>query len=123
MINRISIIGGDLRIVKLVEMLIEEGAEVFTYGLENGDILEENKCSNLQEAIDKSEIILGPIPFSSNGKTINTPFSNEKISVTDFLDKLSGKTLLAGGIKQEIYDICLEKNIKVIYKLKEKRRG
>ena len=34
MISKISIIGGDLRIAKLAEMLIDEGVEVFTYGLE-----------------------------------------------------------------------------------------
>jgi len=118
MINKISIIGGDLRIVKLVDMLIEEGVEVFTYGLEESDIEDENKYNSLKEAIEQSDIILGPIPFSSNSETINTPFSNEKIAISDFLDNMSGKTLIAGGVKQEIYDICLEKNIKVIDILK-----
>lgn len=118
MINKISIIGGDLRIVKLVEMLTDEGVEVYTYGLEKSDLLEENKCKNLKEAIDKSDIVLGPLPFSSNGTTINTPFSNEKILISELLDNMLGKTLLAGGIKQEIFDICLAKDIKVIDILK-----
>lgn len=118
MINKISIIGGDLRLVKLVEMLIEEGAQVFTYALENSDIEEENRCKSLKEAAEKSDIILGPIPFSSNGETINAPFSNEKISVEDFLENISGKVLIAGNIKQELYEKCLENNIKVIDILK-----
>lgn len=118
MINKISIIGGDFRIVKLAEMLIEEGVEVFTYGLEDTEILDNNKCKSLEEAIEKSEVVLGPIPFSSNGKIINAPFSHQKISVEEFLDKVSGKTLIAGSIKQEVYDICSEKNIKVIDILK-----
>lgn len=114
MINKISIIGGDLRIVKLAEMLIEEGVEVFSYGLENADISELNKCENIKEVTEKAEIVLGPIPFSSNGKTINTPFGNNKILVEDLMDNLSGKILIAGAIKQDIYDIASEKNIKVI---------
>lgn len=118
MINKISIIGGDLRIVKLTEMLIEEGVEVFSYGLEKAEITDLNYCENLEQAINKSEIILGPIPFSSNGKTINTPFGNNKIAVEEFLNNLSGKTLIAGGIKQDIYDIASENNIKVIDILK-----
>jgi len=118
MINKISILGGDLRIVKLAEMLIEEGVEVFSYGLENADVLDMNKCNNLQDAIENSDIVLGPIPFSSNGKTINTPFSDNKILVTELLNGLAGKTLIAGGIKQDIYDIAAEKNIKVIDILK-----
>ena len=55
MINKISIVGGDLRIVKLAEMLVEEGAEVFTYALENADMQEEvNKCNTLEETIKKA---------------------------------------------------------------------
>lgn len=118
MINKISIIGGDLRIVKLTEMLVEEGVEVFAYGLEKAEITDLNYCENLEQAINKSEIILGPIPFSSNGKTINTPFGNNKIAVEEFLNNISGKILIAGGIKQDIYDIASENNIKVIDILK-----
>lgn len=118
MINKISIIGGDLRIVKLAEMLVEEGVEVFTYGLENSELLDENKAKTLREATEKSDIVLGPIPFSSNGKTINTPFSNNKTLLSDFMDRLSGKTLIAGSIRQEIYEIASEKNVKVIDILK-----
>lgn len=118
MINKISIIGGDLRIVKLAEMLIDEGVEVFTYGLENSELTEEIKCKDLNDAVSKSDVILGPIPFSSNGKTINTPFSNKKVSVEEFLESISGKTLLAGQFKQEVYDIAHDRGIKLIDILK-----
>ena len=40
MINKIAIIGGDLRIVKLSEMLVNEGAQVHTFGLENVENIE-----------------------------------------------------------------------------------
>ena len=43
MIHKLSIIGGDLRIIKLAEMLIEEGVEIFSYGLEKADVKELNK--------------------------------------------------------------------------------
>ena len=114
MINKISIIGGDLRIAKLAEMLVDEGVEVFTYALENSDIEEDIKCKDLMETINKSEIILGPIPFSSNGKTINTPFSNKKVLVEEFLNSMNEKTLIAGHFKQEVYELAKEKNIKLI---------
>ena len=114
MINKISIIGGDLRIVKLAEMLVDEGVEVFTYGLENSELSEEIKCENLIDAISKSDVILGPIPFSSNGKTINTPFSNKKLTVEEFLNTIPGKTLLAGQFKQDVYDIAHDNGIKLI---------
>lgn len=118
MINKISIIGGDLRIAKLAEMLIDEGVEVYTYGLENSELSEEIKLKDLNETISKSDVILGPIPFSSNGKTINTPFSNKKILVEEFLKAVSGKTLIAGQFKQDMYEIAKENNIKLIDMLK-----
>lgn len=118
MINKISIIGGDLRIEKLAEMLIDEGVEVYTYGLENSELSEEIKFKDLNETISKSDVILGPIPFSSNGKTINTPFSNKKILVEEFLKAVSGKTLIAGQFKQDICETAKENNIKLIDILK-----
>lgn len=118
MINKISIIGGDLRIVKLAEMLIEEGVEVFSYGLEKAEVSDLNKCESLENAVNKSDIILGPIPFSSNGKTINMPFSDKKVSVEEILNSVSGKTLIVGSIKQDIYELASEKNIKIIDILK-----
>lgn len=119
MINKISIVGGDLRIVKLAEMLVEEGAEVFTYALENADMQGDvNKCNSLEETIEKADIVLGPIPFSSNNKLINSPFSDEKIDVENLLNMLSGKTLIAGSIKPDVLDLAKEKNIKTIDILK-----
>ena len=114
MINKIAIIGGDLRIVKLSEMLVNEGAQVYTYGLENADNIETKKCKSLEEAISSADIILGPIPFSSNGNTINSPFSKEKIKVQDIMDLSKGKILIAGSIKQDIYELANSMNVKVI---------
>lgn len=119
MINKISIVGGDLRIVKLAEMLVEEGAEVFTYALENADMQEDvNKCNTLEETIEKADIVLGPIPFSSNNKFINSPFSDKKIEVESLLKMLSGKTLIAGSIKTDVLDMAKENNVKIIDILK-----
>ena len=114
MISKISIVGGDLRIVKLSEMLINEGAQVYTYGLEEADDVETKKCDSLDQTVNFSDIIIGPIPFSSNGETINTPFSKEKIKVKDLFEKINGKILIAGSIRQEIYDLANSLNIKVI---------
>lgn len=118
MINKISIIGGDLRLVKLSEMLVNEGAEVFTYGLEQADNVETQKCKSVKETIEKANIIIGPIPFSSNGETINTPFSKEKISVEDLIKSLKGKILIAGSIKPEVYNLASGNDVKVIDILK-----
>ena len=61
MINRISMIGGDLRIIKLAEMLLEEGAQIFSYGLEKADVKDLNKGEDLQTVINQSNIILAMV--------------------------------------------------------------
>lgn len=118
MIKKVSIIGGDLRIVKLSEMLVEEGAEVFTYGLEMADNVETKKCKSLQEAVSLADIIIGPIPLTSNGETINSPFSKEKINVKDLMELLTNKIFIAGSIKSDIYHLAEENNIQIIDILK-----
>ena len=114
MINKIALIGGDLRIVKLSEMLVNEGAQVYTYGLENADNIETKKCESLEEAIEFVDVILGPIPFSSNGDVINSPFSKEKIKVQDIINLARGKILIAGSIKPEVYEQANDLQVKVV---------
>ena len=45
MIKQIAIVGGDLRIVKLSEMLLAEGAEVYTYALEEAETEDMFSCT------------------------------------------------------------------------------
>lgn len=112
MIKNIAVIGGDLRIVKLVEMLEKENYVISTYGLENAKDIT-TKCNSIEECIKYADIVLGPLPLSSNGEYINTPFSENKIAIDDLLNNIEGKTFIAGSIKQEVYDKINGKNITV----------
>lgn len=104
----IGVVGGDLRIIKLVEMLIEDGYKVFTYALENSEELLNiegvEMCPTIDEAVKHSKVVIGPIPLSSDRKNISTPFGRNKLSIEDFLVALKGKYLIAGniGIKEEL---------------------
>lgn len=112
MIKKISVIGGDLRIVKLVEMLQKDGYEVFTYGLEKNSDNISIKCKDLKECIEKGEIVIGPLPLSNN-EYVNTPFSNEKITIKELIDNLGEKILIAGAIKPDVYELVTD-NAKII---------
>lgn len=113
MIKTIAVVGGDLRIIKLVGMLEKEDFIVKTYGLEKSPEISK-KCDNLDECIKDADIVLGPLPLSSNGENINTPFSDNKVSIDELLNALEGKTFIAGSIKQEVYDKANERNITII---------
>ncbi len=118
----ISVVGGDLRIVKLVEMLIEDNYTVYTYGLEySEELLKLDKvemCPTLEEAVKDAKAVVGPIPLSSDRKNLSMPFSNIKLPIEDFIACLDGKTLIAGNITEPIRNDLDEKSIVYIDLLK-----
>ena len=112
------ILGGDLRNIKLAEMLTNENNKVLSYGLEKSEEIQENrlidKIPNLQSAMEKVDIIVAPTPFSSNGETINSPYAKEEIKIEQLFKSNKQKILIAGGIKERIKEQLEEKYLKVI---------
>ena len=118
--KKITIIGGDLRIAKLAELLAEDGFLIKTFALDKAENLNKletiKKCSSMEEAIEGAELVIGPIPLSSNGKDINTPFSDTCITVEELFSKLDGKKVIVGNLKEfsEEYIIVDDKKIEKI---------
>lgn len=115
--KKISVIGGDLRIVKLVEMLTKDGFDITTYALEKAEFLKKidvKEVSSLEEAANASDIIIGPIPLSSNNVEINTPFSDAKITLEKLANNIEGKKFIAGSIKQDLYKYLDNKTVEII---------
>lgn len=119
MSKNFAVIGGDLRIIKLAKMLAKDENIVYTYGLDNADELKKEKniffCKEMNKAISKyTDVVIGPIPFSSNQININAPFSKEEIKIEEFMQNLNMKTLIAGSISPNIYNIAMENKVKII---------
>lgn len=115
---RVAIVGGDLRIVKLATMLAKDNNEVYVFGLENAEDLKDNsniiQCDTIKKAIQNVDIVIGPIPFSSNGTTINTPFSEKEITIREMMHVINAKVLIAGGISPEVYEMANDEYIEII---------
>lgn len=99
---RFSIIGGDMRNVKLSELLSEDGHEVHTFALDNTGKISQ-RCSDLREAFALSDIAVGPMPFTSgDGTYLNAPFHPEKIEIAKIADVIResgfGGLLIGGRI-------------------------
>ena len=120
--HKIAIIGGDLRTVKLTEMLANDENEIYTYGLELAEILKENEkiqqCESVKKAIQNVEIVIGPIPFSSDGININMPFSDKKLKIREIMNEINAKVLIAGGIAPEVYEMANDEYVEIIDILK-----
>lgn len=115
---KFAIIGGDLRTIKLAVMLAKEQNQVYVYGLEKAEELKNIKnieqCELIKKTIQEVEIVIGPIPFSSNGKTINMPFSDKEISIREMMHVINAKVLIAGGITPEVYEMANDEYIEII---------
>ncbi|MBQ2938024.1 MAG: dipicolinate synthase subunit DpsA [Clostridia bacterium] len=113
-----TIVGGDLRIIKLANMLATDGNTIYAYGVEKAEELKENAniiiCDKLIDAVKNSEIIIGPIPFSSNGKDINSPFSDNQISIRELMHVINAKILIAGSLTPEVYSLANDEYIEII---------
>ena len=115
--NNFLVIGGDLRIVKLVNMLSDKNV-IYTYGLEKTEEIDDNenivKCKKIdEEVLQKNNIIIGPTPFSKDGVNIYAPYSTNEVNVNDVIQRCKDKQLIAGGIKDDIVEFAKENNVQV----------
>ena len=117
--KKIAVIGGDLRTVYLADMLTKENT-VITYGQELADVkTEAMKIDSLKSAIELSNIIIGPVPFSKDGENVNTQFSREKILIKELIGWSKGKTLIAGALKADVCKMATKNNIYIIDVMKD----
>lgn len=119
MSTNFAIIGGDLRIIKLSKMLADEGNLIYTFGLEKAEELKGYENIIFTEKLSKAipedvEIVIGPIPFSSNGININAPFSNTEISIRELVHYLNAKILIAGSIMPDVYNLANDEYVEII---------
>ena len=112
--KKIAVIGGDKRTVYLTKMLGKENT-VVTYGQELANVKTETmKIDNLKSAIELSEIIIGPVPFTKDGISVQAKFSREKILVEDVIENCRGKILIAGAISNDVCNLAREKDVQLI---------
>ena len=116
MYREVSVIGGDLRFVKLVESLAKDSMRVYTYGF-NKIFKDENQIVELdtiEKCIERSNYIISAIPLSKDGVSLNAPYLEEKINLKDMISQISNKTFVAGSIDKEIIERLEKQNNKVI---------
>lgn len=111
--KKFTIIGGDLRSVKLAEILASEGNIVNIYGFNQaGFELGLKESQDLVTAIDESDVVIGPVPCSNNEETINTPFHTDKINIKEIFKRMKKNQLfIAGRIGEKITHLAQVYNV------------
>ncbi|WHH58988.1 dipicolinate synthase subunit DpsA [Petroclostridium sp. X23] len=111
-----SVIGGDLRQVKMANGLAQDGYDVKAFGFNNIEfhpsIIQVN---SIQEAIDGADVIIAPLPCTLDNETVNAPFYDEKIFYKDLFKKISKNQLFVGGkLGEKINNLAKVYNIYVV---------
>jgi len=119
-IRTYAVVGGDKRNIALSEMLFHMGQRVKMFGFVNYERETPMQCKNLYETINDADYIIGPIPCSHNGGTLNAPFHKGPIYAEDLfrLIKPQQQVFLAGYMKPEIVELAEKYSIHAIDMLK-----
>lgn len=111
-----TVIGGDLRNVKLAEAIASDGNQVNLFGFENaGFETTLEQTGDLDAAIDDSDIVIGPLPCTNDNEILNTPFHKEKIYINEVFRKMKKNQLfIAGRISDRINQMAKAYNVYTI---------
>lgn len=89
----ITVIGGDLRLASAAEAFASDGFPVYCYQTEKTGATEVNKTSSLQEAMEKADVVLLPLPISFDDQTVHMP--EQSLAFCDLL--YDNRPLFLGG--------------------------
>lgn len=106
--QRISVIGGDLRQVYLINELIQSGYSVLSYP--NQHPMLHTSCltgKSLEQAIEFGDIVMLPIPVSKDGESIHSMENTQTLTIPNLCNLLhKGQILFGGNIPVLITKFC-----------------
>jgi dipicolinate synthase subunit A len=102
--KKFTIVGGDLRNIKLANLISDDGNKVNIYGFKNaGFDLGIKESDDLVLAIDESDVVIGPLPCSNDNENLNAPFHPEKMPMNEVFKIMNKNQLfIAGRISEKI---------------------
>lgn len=90
--NIFLILGGDNRSLYLGEYLENQGFKVCYYAFNHTECYK-----SLEEAMNSSDVIVLPLPFTKDRLTLNTALFDDKVLISDITALLSHKKIVFGG--------------------------
>lgn len=93
----IAVLGGDMRQVCLARLLLEDGLDVVSWGLEQGD---GPNPAPLNQALEAGLVLL-PLPVCRAGN-LNLPLTDTELGAEQLWPRLRYDQLLLGGMTEEL---------------------
>lgn len=118
--KRYGVLGGDLRSVKLAELIKGEGSHVSMYGFEkSGFDINLEQTESIDNFIENTDIIIGSLPCSYDNETFNAPYHSGKIYIKEVFEKIKKEQLfIAGKLSREIVNLADSNSVKFFDLLK-----
>ncbi|MCY1714470.1 dipicolinate synthase subunit DpsA [Caproiciproducens galactitolivorans] len=102
-INSFGVLGGDKRQIALAESIASDGYTVYVFGFDNVEFSRDIKKAGLEEITAHCENLILPLPVTTDGLNLNTPYCDEKIELNDrFAERMRGKQVYGGMIAKLI---------------------
>ncbi len=94
-----AVLGGDLRQLYMASGLSKAGHIVKLYGFDGyTDKIEGmTLCNDLKSALKNCNYVVLPLPYSSDGVTLNAPYSKKITKMNEIYDLISKDMLVLGG--------------------------
>ncbi len=93
---KITVAGGDLRMLTAGKLFIEAGCECTAIGFGGRAAKEGLTESGIEDALKGSRAVILPLPCEKDG-FLNAPFSNERTLLHDIFSRTDSSTLFIGG--------------------------
>lgn len=111
--RKYTIVGGDLRSVKLANLILADGNEVKIHGFGNAEFevgLKEHE--DLRTAIADADVVIGPLPCSNDNENLNAPFYSGRIHMNEVFKSMNKNQLfIAGRISDKIAHMAQVYNV------------
>ena len=94
---KFAVVGGDKRSALLSALLAKDGHRVYTFALEKAELPAEiPKAHCLQGCVYGADCVVLPVP-AENGRMLNSPLSEERLSMEELISALWPGQVLCGG--------------------------
>lgn len=104
--NNISVIGGDLRQIRLAELLMGDGYDVSVSGFGKDSISSKVKFESDIVKAAKSDILIFPMPVTQTPTLLNAPFNDKPIPISEIVENVKDSALILGGrIGKDTYNL------------------
>lgn len=117
--RKVAVIGGDERMIYCEKNFRNAGFDTALFGFDGcGEKAEDVSCrnaKNINEALDNAEIIVLPVPLSTDSVTLNMPLSDFVLTLPALFSVIDKNAVVfAGNVSPEVMRLAEKLNVKII---------